>query len=50
MARPGFELSIQKSIPVTLTRLATLTRTYSPVFWITVRHDQIVKVSEQWMP
>jgi hypothetical protein len=43
-------LSTQKSIPVSLTRLATLTRTYSPMFWITVRDDQVIKIGEQWMP
>lgn len=43
-------LNTQKSIPVSLTRLATLTRTYSPMFWITVRDDQVIKIGEQWMP
>jgi hypothetical protein len=35
---------------VTLTRLATLTQDRSPMFWITVRHDQVLRVSEQWVP
>ncbi|SRR6266498_2134448 len=39
-----------QNVPVTLARLATLTRTYSPTFWITVRHDQVVMISEQWVP
>jgi hypothetical protein len=43
-------LNTQKSIPVSLTRLATLTRTSSPMFWITVRDDQVIKIGEQWMP
>jgi hypothetical protein len=42
----------QQSVPVTLAKLATLTRTRtsSPVFWITVRNDQVVRIGEQWMP
>jgi hypothetical protein len=43
-------LSTQENTPVSLAKLATLTRTYSPVFWITVRHDQVVKIAEQWTP
>jgi Domain of unknown function (DUF4232) len=43
-------LNTQKSIPVSLTRLATLTRTSSPMFWITVRDDQVIRIGEQWMP
>jgi hypothetical protein len=39
-----------QDVPVTLAKLATLTHEHSPVFWITVRHDQIVKLSEQWLP
>jgi nucleoid-associated protein YgaU len=39
-----------QNVPVTLARLAALTRTYSPTFWITVRHDQVVMISEQWVP
>jgi hypothetical protein len=40
----------QQAVPVTLAKLATLTRTYSPVFWLTVRNDQVVRIAEQWMP
>jgi hypothetical protein len=39
-----------QDVPVTLAKLATLTRERRPVFWITVRHDQVMKVSEQWVP
>jgi hypothetical protein len=39
-----------QNLPVSLARLATLTHEHSPVFWITVRHDQIVKIGEQWVP
>jgi hypothetical protein len=39
-----------QNVPVTLAKLATLTRTPSPVFWITVRNDQVVRIGEQWMP
>jgi hypothetical protein len=39
-----------QDVPVTLAKLATLTRERSPVFWITVRHDQVMKISEQWVP
>lgn len=40
----------QQAVPVTLAKLKTLTRTYSPVFWVTVRNDQVVRIGEQWMP
>ena len=43
-------LQTQQPMPVTLARLATLTQDRSPVFWITVRHDQVLKISEQWVP
>jgi hypothetical protein len=43
-------LNSHQSIPVTLSRLATLTQDRSPVFWITVRHGQVLKISEQWVP
>jgi hypothetical protein len=43
-------LNTQQPMPVTLPKLATLTHDRSPVFWITVRHDQILKISEQWVP
>jgi hypothetical protein len=39
-----------QDVPVTLARLATLTRAYGPTFWITVRHGQVVTISEQWVP
>jgi hypothetical protein len=39
-----------QDVPVSLARLATLTRLYGPTFWITVRHDQVVTISEQWVP
>ena len=39
-----------EDIPVSLSRLASLTRAGSGVFWITVRGGQIVQVSEQWSP
>jgi hypothetical protein len=43
-------LSTQQPMPVTLAKLATLTHDQSPVFWITVRHGQVQKISEQWVP
>jgi hypothetical protein len=45
-------VNTQHPVPVTLAKLATLTRTRtsSPVFWITVRNDQVVRIGEQWMP
>ncbi len=43
-------INTQESTPVTLAKLATLTSSYSPVFWVTVRDDQVVKIGEQWMP
>ena len=40
-----------QNVPVTLAKLATLTRrAYSPVFWLTVRSGQVVRIGEQWMP
>lgn len=39
-----------QDIPVSLSRLASLTRAGSGVFWITVRGGQIVQVAEQWSP
>jgi hypothetical protein len=39
-----------QDVPVTLAKLATLTHERSPVFWLTVRHDQVVKIGEQWVP
>jgi hypothetical protein len=43
-------LNTQQPTPVTLAKLASLTQDRSPVFWITVRHDQVLKLSEQWVP
>jgi hypothetical protein len=39
-----------QDIPVSLTRLASLTRAGSGMFWITVRGDQVVQISQQWSP
>jgi hypothetical protein len=39
-----------QDIPVSLARLATLTRDGSGMFWITVRGDQVVRISQQWSP
>jgi len=39
-----------QDIPVSLARLASLTRAGSGVFWITVRGDQVVQIGEQWLP
>ena len=36
---------------VSLARLATLTSgVHRPPFWITVRHGQVVRIAEQWVP
>jgi hypothetical protein len=37
---------------VSLAKLGTLlgSHRYSPPFWITVRHDQVVKIAEQYVP
>jgi hypothetical protein len=43
-------LGTQQPVPVTLAKLATLTRTSSPVFWVSVRDDQVVRINEQWLP
>jgi hypothetical protein len=43
-------LATQTDTPVTLAKLASLTARYSPVFWITVQNDQVVKIAEVWMP
>jgi hypothetical protein len=43
-------LHTQQPTPVTLAKLATLTQDRSPLFWITVRHDQVLKINEQWVP
>jgi hypothetical protein len=41
-----------EGVPVSLDRLASLHRKHphSPPFWITVRHDQVTKVAEQFIP
>jgi hypothetical protein len=39
-----------QDVPVSLARLGSLTRAGSGVFWIMVRGDQIVQISEQWSP
>jgi hypothetical protein len=39
-----------QDIPVSLARLATLTRAGSGMFWITVHGDQVVQISQQWSP
>jgi hypothetical protein len=39
-----------QDIPVSLARLATLTRAGGGMFWITVRGDQVVQISQQWLP
>jgi hypothetical protein len=43
-------LATQTDTPVTLAKLASLTRAYSPVFQVTVRNDQVVKIAEVWLP
>ena len=39
-----------ENVPVSLGRLASLTRASSGMFWITVRGDQVVQIGEQWLP
>ena len=39
-----------QDIPVSLARLSSLTRAGSGMFWITVRGDQVVRISQQWSP
>jgi hypothetical protein len=39
-----------ENVPVSLGRLASLTRTGGGVFWLTVRGGQIVQIGEQWSP
>jgi hypothetical protein len=39
-----------QDVPVTLSKLSSLTRAGSGVFWITVRGGQIVQVAQQWSP
>jgi hypothetical protein len=41
----------QADHPVSLATLATLVRAPGwPPFWITVRHGQVVKIAQQWVP
>ena len=41
----------QADHPISLAGLATLVRAEDwPPFWITVRHGQVVKIAEQWVP
>jgi hypothetical protein len=44
--------SATKNVPVTLAKLASLTGSddHGPPFYITVRHDQVVKIAEQYVP
>jgi hypothetical protein len=48
----GYTGSATKNIQVPLDRLKIMLdfRGSSPPFWITVRHDQIVKLAEQYVP
>ena len=39
----------KQNIPVSLARLATLTRDGGGLFWITVRGDQVVRIGERWL-
>jgi hypothetical protein len=39
-----------ENVPVSLGRLASLTRAGSGVFWLTVRGGQILQIGEQWSP
>jgi hypothetical protein len=41
-----------QAVPVTLAKLSTWFPRSGPgpMFWITVRHGQVVAVSEQWVP
>lgn len=43
-------LNSNDSVPVSLPKLASLTRDRSPILWITVRHNQVLRISEQWVP
>src|SRR5512132_2620001 len=43
----GYTGSVTRNVPVQLYRLAiVLPPTYSPPFWITVRHGQVVRIAE----
>ena len=40
-----------QDVPVSLAKLGSLTRAGGKgLFWITVRHDQIVQIGQQWLP
>jgi hypothetical protein len=42
--------SATKNVPVTLAELAKLLGSFSPPFWITVQHGQVVAIAEQYVP
>jgi hypothetical protein len=47
----GYTGSSTKNVPIQLYRLAiVLPPTDSPPFWITVRHGQVVRIAEQYIP
>ena len=47
----GYTGSAIKNVPVSLDRLRIVLLSHdSPPFWITVRHGQVVKVAEQYVP
>jgi hypothetical protein len=47
----GYTGSVTKDVPVQLYRLdIVLPSSYSPPFWITVRHGQVVRIAEQYVP
>lgn len=48
----GYTGSATRNVAVGLPRLQQLLHLagYSPPFWITVRHDQVVKIAEQYLP
>ena len=47
----GYTGSATKDVQVSLDRLAiVLPRSGAGPFWITVRHDQVVKIAEQYVP
>jgi hypothetical protein len=46
----GYTGSATKNVQVPLDRLAIVLQRGGAVFWITVRHDQVVKIAEQYLP
>ncbi|HZD67684.1 MAG TPA: hypothetical protein VFA45_01805 [Actinomycetes bacterium] len=48
----GYTGSATKNVGVGLPRLEIMLdfRGHSPPFWITVRHDEIVRIAEQYLP